>query len=267
MQNSRNFLIGLADAFCWLNPHLTLRFTWNGAEILNVAATKPNWSKWKPLHPTSAHWYDQARFERYMAAHVASKKVGRAETVRAFIAEFDGLSATAKQRRIITEVGASHWSLASFIGNGDRIHHDRIARLLEAMKRHAKVVVPKRLGVIGRDHLLTRFTAAGGNPRTFKYQIIQKLDDRKVPSVIEVAFGVRQDGLDGVEGRCREIRGLNWSPALGDPFRSLGSDGESLTAMLRELKVSRSDPVVTFINVAHPRLQYLDRGKSAVAID
>ena len=267
VQNCRNLLIGLADAFCWLNPHLSLRLTWNGVEVLNVAATKPDWAKWKPLHPTCPHWYDQARFERYMAAHVASKKPGRAETVRAFIAEFDGLSATAKQRRIITEVGASHWSLASFIGNGDHIHHDRIAKLLEAMKRHGKVVVPNRLGVIGRDHLLTRFKAAGGNPRTFKYQIIQKLDDRKVPSVIEIAFGVLQGGLDGAEGRGREIRGLNWSPALGDPFRSLGSDSESLTAMLRELKVSRTDPVVAFINVAHPRLQYLDRGKSAVAID
>ena len=88
-----------------------------------------------------------------------------------------------------------------------------------------------------------------------------------MPSVIEIAFGVLQGALDGAEGRGREIRGLNWSPALGDPFRSLGSDGESLTAMLRDLKVSRNDPVVTFINVAHPRLQYLDRGKSAVVID
>jgi DNA topoisomerase VI subunit B len=267
VQNSRNLLIGIVDAFCWLNPHLTLRLTWDGAEVLNVAATKPDWSKWKLLHPTSAHWYDNARFERYMAAHVASKKAGRAQTVRAFLAEFDGLSATAKQKRILTEIGASHTSLSTFIGTGDGIHHDRIAKLLEVMKRHAKVVVPKRLGVIGRDHPLARFESTGGNRKTFKYQLVERLDDNNVPSVIEIAFGVLQEGLDGAEGRGREIRGLNWSPALGDPFRSLGSDGESLTAMLRDLKVSRNDPVVTFINVAHPRLQYLDRGKSAVAID
>jgi hypothetical protein len=37
--------------------------------------------------------------------------------------------------------------------------------------------------------------------------------------------------------------------------------------MLSDLKVNRTDPVITFINMVHPRLQYLDRGKSAVAID
>ena len=267
VQNSRNLLIGIVDAFCWLNPHLSLRLTWDGAEVLNVAATRSHWPKWMPMHPTSAHWYDNARFERYMAAHVASKKAGRALTVRAFLCEFDGLSATAKQKLVLSEVGASHTSLPAFIGTGDGIHHDRIAKLLEAMKRHSKVVAPKRLGIIGRDHLLTRFESAGGNRKTFKYQIIAKLNDANVPSVVEIAFGVLQGALDGAEGRGREIRGLNWSPALGDPFRSLGSDGESLTAMLRDLKVSRNDPVVTFINVAHPRLQYLDRGKSAVVID
>ena len=145
VQNNRNLLIGIVDAFCWLNPHLSLCLTWDGAEVLNVAATRSHWPKWMPMHPTSAHWYDQARFERYMAAHVASKKLGRAETVRAFIAEFDGLSATAKQKLILSEVGASHTSLSAFIGTGDGIHHDRIAKLLAAMKRHSKVVVPKRL--------------------------------------------------------------------------------------------------------------------------
>jgi hypothetical protein len=37
--------------------------------------------------------------------------------------------------------------------------------------------------------------------------------------------------------------------------------------LLSELKVGHGDPVVTFVSPAHPRLQYLDRGKSAIAID
>jgi Histidine kinase-, DNA gyrase B-, and HSP90-like ATPase len=269
VQNARGYLIEMSAAYCWLNPHASLRFTWDGVEVLNIAATKSDWSKWRPLHPTSVHWYDQSRFERYMAAHVASGKPGRVDTVRAFISEFDRLAATAKQKSILTEVGASHASLSALIGTGDSIHHERIAKLLEAMKRHSKVVAPKRLGIIGRDHLLTRFEAGGGGKKTFRYQLVTRLDENNVPSVIEVAFGVLEKGLNngGEEYRSREIRGLNWSPAIGDPFRSLGSDGESLGAMLAALKVSRTDPVITFINLVHPRLQYLDRGKSAVAID
>jgi hypothetical protein len=268
VRNARGPLLRMAEAYSWLNPHVALQMTWDGVEVLNVAATKAEWPKWKPLHPTSVHWYDQPRFERYAAAHVASKKAGRAQTVRAFIAEFDGLSATAKQMSILREVGASYTSLPAFVGDGDGIHHARIAKLLEVMKRHAKVVVPKRLGVIGQDHLLARFESAGGSKKTFKYQLISRLDSNNVPSVIEVAFGVLEKGLTGSEEyRSLEIRGLNWSPAIGDPFRSLGRDSESLGAMLSDLKVNRTDPVITFINMVHPRLQYLDRGKSAVAID
>ena len=61
----------LAESYVWFNPHLTLRGTWLGREFINVAATNPNWEKWRPRNPTSAHWYDEARLQRYLAAHVA----------------------------------------------------------------------------------------------------------------------------------------------------------------------------------------------------
>src|SRR5262249_9510697 len=61
----------LAQSYVWFNPHLTLRGVWHGHEFVNVAATDPNWEKWQPRNPTSPHWYDESRLQRYLAAHVA----------------------------------------------------------------------------------------------------------------------------------------------------------------------------------------------------
>ena len=93
----------LVGAYAWLNPHLTLRGVFFGREFVNVVATRPDWEKWRPRNPTSAHWYDEARLQRYLAAHVArDRELGQSRTVRAFIAEFRGLSGTAVQRRVLT---------------------------------------------------------------------------------------------------------------------------------------------------------------------
>ena len=83
----------LAESYVWFNPHLTLRGTWHGQRFINVAATNPSWEKWRPRNPTSAHWYDETRLQRYLSAHVArDRDLGRHRTVREFIAEFRGLS-------------------------------------------------------------------------------------------------------------------------------------------------------------------------------
>jgi hypothetical protein len=58
----------LAEAYVWFNPHLTLRGVWHGREFLKVAATNANWEKWRPRNPTSPHWYDKTRLQRYLAA-------------------------------------------------------------------------------------------------------------------------------------------------------------------------------------------------------
>jgi hypothetical protein len=86
----------LVHAYVWFNPHLTVRGTWFGEEFINnETATNPDWEKWRPRNPTSAHWYDQARLQRYLAAHVArDRDLGQSRTVREFIAEFRGLSRT-----------------------------------------------------------------------------------------------------------------------------------------------------------------------------
>jgi Histidine kinase-, DNA gyrase B-, and HSP90-like ATPase len=55
----------LVQGYTWFNPHLTLRGVWYGCEFVNDSATNPNWDKWRPRNPTSPHWYDESRLQRY----------------------------------------------------------------------------------------------------------------------------------------------------------------------------------------------------------
>ena len=190
----------LAESYLWFNPHLTLRGAWDGADFVNVEATTPDWTKWRPSDPTSPHWYTEARLQRYLSAHVARDRLlGQDRPVREFIAEFRGLSGTQKQKAILGEIGVSRQSLRRFFGER-RVNRIGIGRLLKAMKRHSAPVPPKHLGVIGREHLKARFVAAGGAEETFKYER-QTGVSQDIPYVIECAFGLRQSGLDGADGR------------------------------------------------------------------
>jgi hypothetical protein len=198
-----------------------------------------------------------------MGAYIArdQDRGRRSRTVREFISEFRGLSGSAKQKRVLDDVGAARLSLDEFFGNGDDVDHDRIAALLAAMRKHTRPVKAADLGLIGKDHLAARFEAAGVSLETFKYQ--KSLGDTDgIPDVIETAFGWCPDGND----ERRIITGVNWSPAIGNPFRSLGAYGESLDSILAQQRSGRSEPIIFVLHLARPRIEYTDHGKSAVAI-
>jgi hypothetical protein len=258
----------LVEAYVWFNPHLSLRGVFFGREFVNVTATRPDWEKWRPCDPTSAHWYDEARLQRYLAAHVArDRDLGQSRTVREFIAEFRGLSGTAIQRRVLTEVGCSHQSLANFFGV-DRVNRVGVAKLLEAMKRHSKPVNPARLGVIGAAHLKERFLAAGGNADTFKYQPRKGTSDDNIPYVVEFGFGLHEAGLaQGVPNVPRKfVTGANFSAAIGNPFRRFGSTGEGLDATVQKVRANASAPVICALHLVSAYLHYADRGKSSIIL-
>ena len=113
IEDCKTGFLRLAESYAWLNPHVSLRLSWNGECAIDIKASNPTWQKWLPSWPTSAHWYDQSRFRRYMAAHIADRPD---ITVREFISEFRGLTGTAKQKEVLAETGASHVSLHSFFG-------------------------------------------------------------------------------------------------------------------------------------------------------
>jgi hypothetical protein len=139
-----------------------MRVEWDGERLIDVAASNPDWRKWLPSDPTSAHWYDAARLTRYMAAHVAhDQDLGnRDRTARDFVSEFRGLSGIVKPKRVLDEIGFSRYSLADFVGDGKTAIP--VTALLESMKKHSRKIKPRDLGVIGRDHLLARFQRVGG---------------------------------------------------------------------------------------------------------
>jgi DNA topoisomerase VI subunit B len=261
LTDARPHFLQIAEDFGWLNPHLSLSVTWNGERCVDFKASDPDWEKWRPSDPTSPHWYDEARLRRLMGAYIAlDQDHGRdPRTVREFIAEFRGLSGTAKQRLILEEASASRLSLPEFFGNGN---DGRMAKLLAAMQRQSRAVKPKEIGLIGKDHLAAKFKAAGADLETFRYRHILGETDG-VPHVIETAFGWRPDGAN----ERRIITGVNWSPAIGNPFRSLGSYGESLDSILAEQRSGRDEPIVFVLHLARPRMEYTDHGKTAIAID
>jgi DNA topoisomerase VI subunit B len=261
----------LIEAYAWFNPHLTLRGDWFGYEFINVRATNPTWTKWRPRNPTSPHWYDQSRLQRYLAAHVArDRDLGHHRTVREFIAEFRGLSGTAIQRKILAEVGCSHQSLAQFFGV-QQVNRVGIAKLLAAMRKYGKRVGAQHLGVIGREHLKQLFVASGGNTETFKYDCRKGMTDDGIPYIVECAFGLHQSGLSqgpqAVAFASRKIvTGANWSAGINNPFRRFGSTGEGLEATLEKVRANASQPVILALHLASAYIQYADRGKSSIIL-
>jgi hypothetical protein len=178
--------------------------------------------------------------------------------VRDFISEFRGLTGMAKQKAVLDAIGASRVTLPAFFGTNG-IDPRRVATLLTALQEHTRPVKPKDLGIIGEDHLRTRFAAAGADLETIRYS--RQLVDGDLPQVVEVAFGY-------CPGKRRQIvTGVNWSPGIVNPFRVLGPYGQSLDTLLSEQRAGNEDePITLVIHMACPRIDYTDRGKSALVI-
>lgn len=248
----------VADDFTFLNPHLRLTLEWYGERKV-IDPTTPSWQKWLPSNPTSAHWYLAADLERLVAAYIAHDgDNGRERTVREFVAEFRGLSATGKQKALLAELDLARAPLSVLVHDGD-LDHDLIGRLLVAMQAASTPVKPEALGLLGREHIAARFKQLGVDEASLQYQKTLSHSDDGLPQVTEVAFGARHDDA----GR-RFICGVNWSASWINPFRTLGKYGEGLDAWLRGARASAEEPVVILVHVAHPRVQYADRGKSSV---
>jgi DNA topoisomerase VI subunit B len=253
----------IADDFVWLNPHLTLSLRWNGELVVDSRASDPGWRKWRPSDPTSAHWYDVTRLERYAAAHVArDEEREENRTVRDFISEFRGLAGSAKQKSVLEESGTARQSLAAYLGDGCEFNHAGVARLLGAMQRHSRRIKPRDLGVIGRDHLLARLESAGVQPESFRYKSVIFDPEDGVPAVVETAFG----WCPKAPSIRRIITGVNWSVALGNPFRSFGRHGEGLESVLADQRAGRNEPIVFVLHLASPRIEFSDRGKTALVL-
>ena len=122
-----------------------------GDIVFEIDATLPDWKRWKPSALTSAHWYNPESLHRLIGAEVAfAEDHGLPQRpVRDFIADFRGLTRTAKTKAICDGLNLSRRSLADVV-----LDPPLVASLLAAMKAGSREVKPKDLGLIGRDHLL-----------------------------------------------------------------------------------------------------------------
>ena len=255
----RGGFLQIADDFAFLNPHATVAVSWFGERSV-VKASAAAWKKWRPSDPTSPHWYDRQHFERLIAAYIAhDQDRGDDRLVRDLIREFRGLSGSAKQKAVLDATGLARTSLSSLV-NCDGLRHDVVDKLLVAMKNASKPVKPVALGVIGKNHIETRFSDIGAEMETFEYRKVAAEIDG-LPVVVEAAFAWCPDGDER-----RIITGVNWSPGIKAPFRNLGGHG-GLDDLLERQKAGWDEQVVLLVHLACPRVQYTDRGKSAVVIE
>jgi DNA topoisomerase VI subunit B len=257
--DAKSRFLQIATDYTWLNPHTAITVDWFG-EPTAIAATDAAWSKWKPSEPTSPHWYTTAHIERLIGAYIKhDADNGRERTVRELVAEFRGLSATAKQKRVLDATGLAREPLSALI-NGNGFDRPKVEDLLAAMKASSAPVKPVMLGTIGKEHFRQRLAAVGCEMETFEYRRVMEVEDG-IPWIIETAFAWCPKAE-----RRRLITGVNWSPGIVNPFRELGEYGTSLDTILTRARADTVDPVILVLHIACPRVEYTDRGKSAVVL-
>ena len=263
LSDTKARFLQIADDFTFVNPHLHLTCDWFGERCLDVYPTEANWEKWKPSEPTSPHWYGVEHFDRLVSAYISHDAARDTErTVRAVTAEFRGLSNSGKQKRVLEAIGLQRAPLTALVnGDGKSLDRDALGKWLNAMKAETTPVKPEKLGIIGRGHIMAKFAQLGWLEETFQYRKITGEVDG-VPWVFEAAFA----GCPDADYR-RIITGVNWSPAIINPFRELGPYGDSLDTILAEQRAGRDDPVILLLHLACPRVSYTDRGKSSVVLD
>src|SRR5712692_2898948 len=165
--------------FACLNPHSTFRLERPGLKPVVFRATAKDWQKWRMDQPTSAHWHRRESFCDLIAAYISHGQGQK--TTREFVSEFAGLSGSQYQRKVIERAKVVGCSLAG-------LSEGAIGRLLEAMQKATRPVVPQRLGIIGEDHFRKTLLALGVAENSFEYK--KKLGiENGLPFVVEAAFG------------------------------------------------------------------------------
>lgn len=260
----RDLATMLSWGYALFNPHLSLSVTWFNERLVDVTASDPTWAKWKPNKPTSPHWYEVIHLERLIGAYIEDgRKTGEDLTVATFLGKFDGLAGSAKQKQITEECGLSRATLSDLVDSSG-FKPGGIPRLLAAMKKASRPVNPKRLGIIGHQHFRTRFAQLGCDYDKVEYDKRFSVDTSGLPCVTEAAFG--WCGENGDDRRMLLV-GANCSPRISNPFRSFGSSGEGLETLLSKQRCGSDEPIVFAAHVTHPRIEYTDRGKTAIVVN
>jgi hypothetical protein len=260
---ARTRFLQIADDYTFLNPHLSLVVNWFGEET-RTAATDPAWRKWQAADPTSPHWYTPETFERLVCGYIADDgDRGRDRTVRELVAEFNGLTGTAKQKLVLAQTDLARVGLSAW-RNGDGPDRERVAGPLTAMR-----------GIPGPSSRRPWASSAGTTwPGDWRPSVASRIRSTTArsptrPTVSRTSWRPPSPGAPGAEKRGtgrRLVTGVNWSPGIANPFRHLGGVGRSLDSVLQQQRAGHDEPVVMALHMACPQVRYTDRGKSAVVI-
>jgi hypothetical protein len=163
---------------------------------------------------------------------------------------------------VLEAAGLAREPLSRLVRDDSIIDMALVGALLVAMQANSKPVKPAMLGVIGEDHFRRRFEGIGCEMDSFQYRKL--LDTDGLSTVVETAFG----WCPQIDAQRRLVTGVNWSPGIINPFRQLGLEnhGESLDSVLTRQRLAPCEPVIMVLHMACPRVEYTDRGKSAVVL-
>jgi DNA topoisomerase VI subunit B len=236
--------------YACFNPHLTIRLRDRFGDV-SIERTQSDWIKSKPGDLTSPHWYNADRLKALIGAYIKSDSENdRGRTVREFVSEFSGLSATAKQKTVSELAGLSGAHLTNLLESG-QINTKLVSSLLVAMQSESRPVKPLALGIIGENHLRSHMITRGVHPKSIRYKRAVGTVVG-VPFVWELALGIHND-----TNHVNIITGLNWTPTLKNPIREL-------IELLGEQRVDSHDPLFVAVHLACPVMAFSDRGKSVL---
>lgn len=235
----------LISAFASLNPHATFLFNGRRFERTGDAA------KWTPGDFPSAHWYGAEQLSLLMANHI---KLNPAYPLRGVVAQFRGLSATAKRKAVLEQASLSGATVSGLVSE-QRLDRSALNRLLAAMREHSKPAKPGVLGGVGETHVRTWMQGYGIDETLFRYKRLETTLDG-IPYVVECAFAAFAE-----LSRTRRVlvAGVNFTAMLENPFYLVNH-------YLSECRVDSYDPCLLWLHVISPAIPFTDRSKSRAAL-
>jgi hypothetical protein len=133
---------------------------------------------------------------------------------------------------------------------------EKIESLLNSMKAESNAPKPDVLGIIGEGHIKKwMIKHANVSERSIEYRKKKSISSDNLPHICEMAFGV----LNNDNGTRRIVTGLNFSPTLVLP-------AEEISDALQKMRFDRHDPIVIFLHIVKPRFNFVDRGKTRLAL-
>ena len=127
------------------------------------------------------------------------------------------------------------------------------------MKINSRPVKPRLLGSIG-----ARTSQLGSPPPAARWRASTIAGPWTPPTACRGSSRPPSAGARAPHAPL--VCGVNWSPGIINPFRELGRFGQSLDTILGQQRADRDEPVILVLHMACPRVEYTDRGKSAVVV-